>query len=134
MFSGQYWDELSRLRNMWAVLNEIAGLSTKEEDKNAERFRIGGQYVAKMTDFDASSSVGKLGMMREDFIETSQIVYEQMAQRYGETELSLQNICEMAKLADGSIDRSKVKVLGDLFCPSRHGHISKLDFVKSTDR
>eukprot|EP00533_Pseudo-nitzschia_delicatissima_P000302 CAMPEP_0116098292 /NCGR_PEP_ID=MMETSP0327-20121206/11146_1 /TAXON_ID=44447 /ORGANISM="Pseudo-nitzschia delicatissima, Strain B596" /LENGTH=1019 /DNA_ID=CAMNT_0003590071 /DNA_START=36 /DNA_END=3095 /DNA_ORIENTATION=- len=136
----QYLDELSRLRNMWAVLNEIAGLSTNEkENQNAtethtDRLRSGGQCVSNMMDFKASALLGKPGLTREDFIESSQFVYEQMAQRYGETELSLQNICEMAKLADGSTDRSKVRMLGDLFCPSRRGHISKLDFVKSTDR
>lgn len=32
IISGQYWNELTRLRNIWVVLDEIAVLSTKKED------------------------------------------------------------------------------------------------------
>lgn len=85
-------------------------------------------------DIGPSSSVGKLGTTREDFIDSSQIIYERLASHYGETELSFQSICNASNLTDDSIDRSKVKMIEDLFCPSRQGHISKLEFVKSTDR
>jgi hypothetical protein len=85
-------------------------------------------------DWNASSSFGGLGTTREDFIESAQITYEGLARRDGETELTFESLREMAELPDGTVDRSKVKILSELFCPSRQGRVSKYDFVKSTDR
>lgn len=84
-------------------------------------------------DWNSSLLFEKIGTTRENFIESAQIVYEGLARRNGGAELSFESICEVTKLPGGSSDRSKVKILSDLFCPSRQGHISKFDFVKSTD-
>jgi len=73
-------------------------------------------------------------MARENFIECSQLVYERLARRDSEVELNFQSICEVTKLPDGTIDGAKSKILSELFCPFRQSHVSKLDFVKSTDR
>jgi hypothetical protein len=73
-------------------------------------------------------------MTRENFIESSQFVYERLARRNGEVELTFQSICEVTKLPDGSIDRRNVKILSELFRPLRQSRVSKFDFVKSTDR
>ena len=103
-------------------------------DVHTLRFRSGGQCVDKIMDLGASTSVGKLGTTREDFIDASQTIYERLALRYSETELGFQSICDVAKITDDSSDRSKVKTLADLFYTSQQGRISKLEFVKSTDR
>lgn len=139
---GQYWDEASRLTNIWAVLNELAVLSgKKEEDSDTvsqahiQRFHSMSQHIGKIIDWNSTSLevFGKIGTTRENFIESAQIVYEGLSRRDGEGELSFEHVCEVSKLPDSSTDRSRVKILSDLLCPSRHGHISKLDFVKSTD-
>jgi len=135
----RYWEELSRSRSMWALLNEVADRSTIKDEKSDAadvhtlRFRSGGQCVDKIMDLGASTSVGKLGTTREDFIDASQTIYERLALRYSETELGFQSICDVAKITDDSSDRSKVKTLADLFYTSQQGRISKLEFVKSTD-
>ena len=99
------------------------------------RFRSVSQCIDKIMDWNSSALFGDLGTTtRENFIESAQFVYERIASRNCEAELSFKSICEVAKLPDASIDRSKVKVLSELFCPSRQGQVSKFDFVKSTDR
>jgi len=138
---GHYRDELLILRNIWVVLDKIVALSTMEEKDNSDattksiiRFRSGGQRIDDIMDWNASSSFGGLEATREDFIESAQIAYEGLARRDGETELTFESLREMAKLPNGTIDRPKVKILSELFCPSRQGRVSKYDFVKSTDR
>lgn len=81
----------------------------------------------------SSSSVG-LGITRDNFIDSAHIVYERLAKQDDMGGLSFGSLCEVADLSDSSIDRSKIKILSELFCPSRQGQVSKFDFVQSIDR
>lgn len=84
--------------------------------------------------WDDNSLFRKDKLTREIVAESAQTVYESLIQCNGEGELSFESILNMIKLSDGATNRSKVKVLSDLLCPSRQGRISKFDFMKSIDR
>ena len=59
LLSGQYRDELSRLRNTWVVLNEIADLSTTEEEDNSVSSRRAGRlgFIQMMILFDSHNEL-----------------------------------------------------------------------------
>eukprot|EP00536_Pseudo-nitzschia_multiseries_P008388 jgi/Psemu1/325184/estExt_fgenesh1_pg.C_2110027 len=71
---------------------------------------------------------------RENFNEASQAVFETFVQRQGQREINFDCLCRLAKRSDDSTDESKVAMLSELFCPTRQDQVSKLDFVKATDR
>ena len=115
--------------------------------KHIHRFRTAVEQIDTIivnNRNSSSSSYGKLfDTTRENLIISSQIIFEQLlamrntnCQGEGEEEVDFEWLCQVVadKLPDGSTDKSTITILSELFCPSRQGQVSTLDFVKSTDR
>lgn len=134
-----YRDELLILRKNLVLLNEIATLSTKEEKyadsdtESIDQFRCGVENFVDVIDRGSSSSLESFYTARENFVEASGVIFERFAKHKFHYEISFDSLCQVAKLSDDSTDKSKVTILSELFCPSRKGQVSKLDFIKSTD-
>lgn len=84
-------------------------------------------------EYPFSPSFGRANT-REECVEAAQTVYDRLARGNSNGMLNFDVLCRIAKLRDGSTDRSKIRELVKVFRPCRKGMISKLDFVRSTDR
>ena len=97
-------------------------------------FRAITQQFNEILDWDHNLLYRKDKLTRESAVESAQTVYEALIQFNDEVELSFESTINIIKLSNGATNRSKVKVLSDLLCPSQQGRISKFDFMKSIDR
>ena len=78
--------------------------------------------------------MGGLGITRENFMQSTQCIYEGLARRDKQAEVSFTRFCEATNRSGGVIDETKKKLLLELFCPSKQDTVSKFDFIRSTDR
>lgn len=62
------------------------------------------------------------------------MMFECLTYNSGGQTLDFEVLCGIAKHADGTVNRDKVKDLIRVFRPNRDGQLSKLEFVKSIDR
>jgi hypothetical protein len=85
------------------------------------------------SEYPFSASFGRASN-RAECIASSQIVFDKLTGRSGNGILDFEVLCQIAQLPDGFTDHDKVRTLVKVFCPNRQGKISKLDFVRSTDR
>jgi len=80
-----------------------------------------------------SPAFGTVGT-RRDCVASAQTLFERLMGNNPGPVLGFDTLCLIARDRKGELDRDTVKDLIHLFRPNRHGHLSKLDFVKSVDR
>jgi len=104
--------------------------------KHTIRFQNAVEYIDRFIDHELSPSFGKFNITREDFVESSQIIFERLVSRTStcQGEIGFQLISQVAKLSNGSTDVSKITMLLRMFRPSQQGRVSKSDFVSSIDK
>lgn len=138
---GHCWEEFSRLKPIWAVLDDVSVLASKKKEENPNdleahilAFRTISQRFGGIMDWNDIPLFRKDKITRENVVESAQVLYEKLMRCNGEGELSFETMKNLIKLSDSSnTNCSKVKILSDLLCPSQQGYISKLDFMKSID-